>query len=234
MVIIRCRLTAVKRSRTFFMERIAVFIPIFTQSLITAIFGSPHRMLLALVDIKHLTAIFRFINVEHLTRTDSTTAEGVEFITDTFHLNHVLATDRLIAAFVKQNARIITVINNSVAHQFRTLFPLASLTVFLRITGRHGLNETDTVARLHILFPGSDMHPADKIRVTLYHETIGIVAQPCRNGKPHCRPFIAGTLGIALHLNNAVVQPDFSFTKLCFTETGTSNHFIKHLTLVVQ
>ena len=229
MVIIRCRLTAVKRSRTFFMERIAVFIPIFTQSLITAIFGSPHRMLLALVDIKHLTAIFRFINVEHLTRTDGTTAKGVEFITDTFHLNHVL-----IAAFVKQNTRIITVINNSVAHQFRTLFPLASLTVFLRITGRHGLNETDTVARLHILFPGSDVHPADKVRIAFPHEAIGVVTQPCGDGKPHCRPFIAGTLGIALHLNNAVVQPDFSFTKLCFTETGTSNHVIKNLSLVVQ
>ena len=234
MIIICCRLTAVKRSRPFFMERIAVLIPILAESLIAAIFGSPHRMLLALVDIKHFTAVFRFVNIEHLTRADGTSAERVELVADFLHLNHMFTADRLITTFVKQDTRVITVIDNGIAHQFRTLFPLAALTVFLRIAGRHGLNKADTVARLHILFPGSDVHPADKVRIAFHHEAIGVVTQPCGDGKPHCRPFIAGTLGIALHLDDAVVQPYLSPAELCLAETGTGHNLVKNITAVVQ
>ena len=178
------------------------------------------------IDIKHFAAIFRFTDIQHFAGTDCTPAMRIIQITDSFHFYHVLTTDRLIATFIKQDTRIIAVINDSVTHQFCTLFPLTSFTIFLGITGLHSLNQSYTVTRLDILFPRSDMHPAHKVRIALYHQMIAIIAQPGRHAHPDSRPFIARPLCKALHLNNAIIQPDHSFTETRFTESGTGSDLV--------
>ena len=141
--------------------------------------------------------------------------------------------DSFVATFVEQDTRVVAVINDCIAHQFHPLLPLASLTVFFRISGRHCLYQTYTVARFYILFPWSDVHPTNQVCISFYHQTIREVAQPGWYGQTHCRPFIAGTLCISLHLDNTVVQFYFSFNKACFTESGAGADFIEYLIVVI-
>ena len=117
--------------------------------------------MLAFVDIEHFSAVFGFAYIEHLTGTYGTSAVRIEFVTYSLHLDHVLQSDGFVATFIKQDTGIITVVNDSIAHQFCPLFPLTTSAIFFRITGGHRLNESDTVARFHVLLPGSDVHPAD-------------------------------------------------------------------------
>ena len=81
--------------------RIGIIIPVFAQSLVTAILHCPHRMMRTLIDIQHFASIFRFADVQHFTGTDCTAAVRIVQITYHFHLNHVFTTDGLIAAFIK-------------------------------------------------------------------------------------------------------------------------------------
>ena len=226
MVVVSGRFASIKRTIAFFMIRIAVFIPVLTQSLVATVFHRPHRMLLTLVDIKHLTAIFCLIDVEHLTRADGTSAIWVIFIADGFHLQHVLTADALVAALIEENRGIVAVVDDCISHQFCTLIPTRTGDIFLCITGRHGLNQSHTVARLDILFPWGDMHPAYEVAIRLHHQVIAVVAEPGRNRYAHSRPLIRGTLSVSMHHQYPVVEPYFTLTELGLSETGTCDDII--------
>ena len=150
----------------------------------------------------------------------------VIFIAYRFHLYHVFPTDRLISTFVKQDTRIVTIINDGITHQFSPLSPLASFTVFFCITGLHCLDQPYAVTRFNVLFPWSDMHPANQVGIIFHHQSIAIVTQPCRNAHSYSRPFIAGTLGKPLHLDYAIIQPYHTFPKASFAETCPGSYFI--------
>ena len=75
----------------------------------------------------------------------------------------MLCCDALIAALIKQNAGVVAVIDDGIAHQLYALFPLAPRGIVLGIARRHSLYEAYPVARLHILLPRSDVHPAHKV-----------------------------------------------------------------------
>ena len=185
----------------------------------------------ALVDVEHLAAILCLADVQHLTRADGTPSVRIILITQGFHLQHVLTTDGLVAAFIENDARIVTIVNNGIAHQLDTLFPLAALAVFLRIAGRHGLHQAHAVARLDVLLPGRDVHPAHQIGVAFHHQAVTIVAQPSRNAHAHARPFVAGALGKTFHLNDAIIQPDHSFTEAGLAETCPCTDFVHFLAI---
>ena len=56
-------LPVMERTCALLMVRIAVAVPILTQSFITTILHCPHGVFLALVDVEHLTSIFCLINI---------------------------------------------------------------------------------------------------------------------------------------------------------------------------
>ena len=216
------------------MIRIAVVIPVFTKSFVPAIFSCPHRVVLAFVDIEHFASPLCFADIEHFTRTNGTTAVRVVHIANVFHFHHVLFADRFVSAFVENNARIIPVINNGIAHQFGALSPSAIVYISFSITGRHCLHQTYAVARFYILFPGCYVHPADKISVAFHHHIVGIIAHPGRNRHTDSGPFVTCSLSVTFHLDYAVVEPHFSFAKFCFPESGHCRDFIHYFSIDQQ
>ena len=225
-VVVGGRLAAIERTVALLVIGIRIFVPVFAQSLVATIFHGPHGMLLRLVDIQHLAAIFRLVDVKHLTRADGPAAIGIVLVAQRLHLEHVLTADALVATLVEQDAGIVTVVDDGIAHQVLALLPPRSFNVLLGITGGHGLNQSDTVARLDVLLPGCDVHPSDQIAVRLHHQSVGIVAEPGRNGKSHARPLVRSALRIAMHHQHAVVQPYLSLGESCLAETGAGNDLI--------
>ena len=132
----------------------------------------------------------------------------------------MFARDTLIATLIEKYRRIVAVVNDGITHQGCTLLPARSLHIFLSITGRHCLDQSHTVARLDILFPRGDVHPAYQISTRLHHQVIAVVTQPGRHRQAHSRPFVRGALGIAVHHQYPVVEPDLSLCKARLTETG--------------
>ena len=95
----------------------------------------------------------------------------------------------------------------------------------LRIAGRHGLHQPHSVARFHILFPWSHMHPAHQITAAFNNHTIAEIADPRRYRHADCRPFITCSLRISLYQDYAIVQFYFTIGKFRFTEPGARfNH----------
>ena len=184
---------------------VAPFVPILAQALVATVLHRPHRVFLALVDIEHLTAILRLVDVEHLTTADGASAVGVVLVADGLHLQHVLAADALVAAFVEEDRGIIPVIDDRISHQLRALCPTRPLHILLGITGRHGLYQSNTVARLDVLLPRRHMHPADEVATRLHHQSVRVIAEPGRHAQSYARPFVRGALGIAVHHQHAVV-----------------------------
>ena len=143
----------------------------------------------------------------------------------------MLTTNGLVAAFVEDDARIVAIVDDGVAHQLDTLFPLATLTIFFRIASRHGLHQAHAIARLDVLLPRRDVHPAYQIGVAFHHHTVAIVAQPSRNAHAHTRPFVTGALGKTFHLDDAVVQPDHAIAEAGLAETGPRADFVHLLAI---
>ena len=133
MVVVCSRLATIQRTVTLLVEGVAVFIPILTQSLVATILHSPHRVLLRLVDVEHLSAAY------------GTSAVWVVLIAYGLHLEHVLATDALVATLIEQYAGVVAVVYYGIAHQFGALCPSWSFHVFLCIAGRHSLYESHAV-----------------------------------------------------------------------------------------
>ena len=226
MVIVGSRFAAIKRAIAFLMIGIAIFVPIFTKSLVATVFHRPHRVFLRLVDIQHLTAIFCFVDVKHLTRAYGTSAIRVIFIADGFHLQHVLTAYALVAALIEEDRGVVAVVDDGIAHQFCTLIPARTSDILFCIAGGHGLNQSHTVARLDILFPRGDMHPAHQIAIRLYHQVIAVITEPCRDRDTHTRPLVRGALCISMHHQHSVVEPDLTISELGLAETGTCDDII--------
>ena len=189
----------------------------------------PTSMMGAFVDVKHFAAVLRLADVEHLARTDGTSAVRVVSVAQGFHFNHVFARNGLVAAFVEEDAGIVAVVDDGIAHQLRALFPLTSLAVFLGVARGHGLNQPHAVARFDVLFPRRHVHPAHEVGVALDHQPVAVIAQPCRNTHADGGPFVRGTLGEAFELQHAVVEPDLAFGEAGFAESGAGFHGIDYI-----
>ena len=213
---------------------IAVVVPVLAITFVATVFGSPHRVLLRLVDIEHLPPIFRFVDVEHLARADGTSTIGVVFVADGYHLQHVFTADALVTTFIEDDTGIVAVIYDGIAHQLLALLPLDALTILFCITCRHGLEQSDSVARLDILFPRGHMHPTDQITIGLHHQVVAVVAQPGWHTQSYGRPLIRGALGIAFQLEYAFVEPELPLSEAGLTEACSRGDFICSLTIHQQ
>ena len=171
-IIVGGRFPAVERTVAFLVERVAVVVPVLAQTFVAAVLHGPHGVLLRLVDVEHFAAVLRLVDVEHLARADGSAAEGVVLVAYLLHLHHVFARDALVAALVEDDAGVVAVVDDGVAHQLGALCPTRTLHVFLSIAGRHGLQEAHAVARLDVLFPRRDVHPAHQIAVRLHHQSV--------------------------------------------------------------
>ena len=235
LIVGRSVITPIQRAITMPMVGIGVIIPIATQRLISAILHGPHWLRGTLVDIEHLTSIFSSrVVIQHLTATNSTPTMRVELITNGLHLPHMRFANSLVTTLIKKNRRIVPVVYNSIPHQFHSLLPMAPCDILFCITCRHRLNQPHTVTRFHILLPRTDMHPTNKITARLHHQSIRIVAQPCRHTHAYSRPFVAGSLGISMHHDRTVVQNCQSMLKGCLTEPRCSRTFVSHFPLYQQ
>ena len=94
-------LSFVQRTISLFMKRITIFVPIFTQPLITTIFSLNHRMMFTFIHIKHFTTIFSLTNIQHLPGTYRPSSVRIILIPYGNHLNHVLTADWFISRFIK-------------------------------------------------------------------------------------------------------------------------------------
>ena len=225
-VVLMSRFAAVERSVALGMVGVAPLVPVFAQSLVAAVLHGPHGVLVRLVDVEHLAAVFGFVDVEHFAAADGTSAVGVVGVAQVFHLQHVLARDALVAALIEKDRGVVAVVDDGVAHQGHTLLPAGALHVFLRIAGRHGLDESHAVARLDVLFPGRDVHPAHQVAVRLHHESVAVVAQPGRHAQSHAGPLVAGALGIAVHHEHTVVEPGLALAKPGLAEAGADDDLV--------
>ena len=228
MVIFRCRFTTVERALAIGMERIRLTVPILPQALVTMILHHPHRLCCTLIDIEHLSAIFGRTVVEHLARADGAASVGVKLVADGFHLFHVVMGNTFVSTLIEKNTRVVTVIDDGIAHEFFALLPSASIDIGFGITGWHRLNESHTVTALDILLPRCDMHPTDEVATRLYHEVVAVVAEPCRNTHAHARPLVARTLGIAMNHQHPVVEPYLTLSITGLTETRARKDDIAH------
>ena len=120
-VVVGSRLATIQRTVALLVEGVAPLVPILAQALVAAVLHGPHRVFLALVDIQHLATILSLVDVQHLTAADGTAAVRVELVAYGLHLQHVLAADALVATLVEQDAGIVAVVDNGIAHQFGAL-----------------------------------------------------------------------------------------------------------------
>ena len=211
----------IERAVALLVKGIGLLVPVFAQPLVPTVFHGPHRLAGALVDVEHLAAVFCLADVEHLAAAYGTAAKGVVLVADGLQLEHVLAADALIASLVEDDAGVVAVVDDGIAHQLHALLPTGALHIFFGIAGRHGLEKSHAVARFHILLPGGDMHPANQIAARLYHQSVAVVAEPGRHAQSHARPLVAGALGIAVHHHHAVVEVEHAILERCLAKAGT-------------
>ena len=171
-VVVSSRRSAVEWAVAFLVVGVALLVPILAQTFVATVLHRPHRMFFTLVDIEHLSAILGFVDVQHLTTANGASAIWIVSVANLLHFLHVLARDTFVAALKEQNGRIIAVINNGITHQGCTLLPAWTFHIFFCIAGRHGLNQTHTVARLDILLPRCYMHPAHQVTIRFYHQIV--------------------------------------------------------------
>ena len=145
----------------------------------------------------------------------------------------MLAADTLVATLIEEDTWIVAIVDDSITHQQRTLFPSSAFYIFLCIASRHSLDKTHTVATLYILLPRCNVHPSNQVTSRLHLQIVAIVAQPCRHTHTHVWPLIACALSISVHHYNTVVEPHLAFCKLCLTETSASNDLIYLLTGII-
>ena len=163
MVILPRRITPVEWSFAFLVIGIAPLVPVLAQTLVTTVFHCPHGVFLRLVDVQHLATVFRLVDVQHLAASNGSSAVWVIQVAYGLHLQHVFSADALVATLVEEDAGIVPVVYDGVAHEFRTLCPACAFHVLLRVASRHSLNEAHTVARLYVLLPRCHVHPAHHI-----------------------------------------------------------------------
>ena len=226
-VVVESRCATIERPVALLMVGIGIFVPIFAQTFITIVLHRPHGLRGTLVDIEHLATVFGLRTVEHFPGADGPSATGVILVANGFHFLHVLFRDTEVATLVKDDTRIIPIVNNCISHQLGALLPAGTVDIFLCITGRHRLEQAHTVARLNVLFPGTDVHPAYHIAARLHHQRIRVVAQPGWNTDTHAGPFVRSALGITMHHQTTVVQIEFAVAERCLTEAGAGDDAVE-------
>ena len=138
----------------------------------------------------------------------------------------MLLGDAEVATFIENDGRVVAVVDDGVAHQCGALLPARAIDILLGIAGRHGLEQAHTVARLDVLLPRADVHPADEIASRLHHQTVAVVAHPCRDGESHAWPLVGGALGIAMHHQHAVVEVEHAILELRLAESRACDHHV--------
>ena len=93
----------------------------------------------------------------------------VVLVTYGFHLQHVFATDALVATLVEEDAGVVAVVDDGIAHQGSALLPAGALDVLLGIAGGHGLRQSYAVTTLNVLFPRRHMHPTHHVAAAFHH-----------------------------------------------------------------
>src|SRR5258708_29348099 len=175
--------TTVERAVAVFVKRRSELVPVFAQALIAAVFHGPKRNAGAFVDVEHLAAVFGNLAAEHFASSDGPATVGIELVAQGLHLADVLFADAFVAGLVEENAGIVAIADTRTSHEIEPLLPPAARHVALGITRGHPLAQTDAVAGFDILFPRSDMHPADQVGVIFHHKLVAEVAQPGRDGQ---------------------------------------------------
>ena len=226
-IIVECWCSAIERAVALLVIGVGVLVPVFAKSFIAIVLHRPHGLRGTLVDVEHLAAIFGLGTVEHLTRTDGTSAKGVILVANLLHLLHVLFRDAEVATLVENDGGVVTVIDNGIAHELGTLLPARSFHVLLGIACRHGLDESHAVARLNVLLPGANVHPAHQVATTFHNEVVRVIAQPGRDADAYAGPFVGSALSIAMHHHAAVVQVELAVFEFCFTEACTSGNLVE-------
>src|SRR5690606_25434170 len=122
-IVIAGIVTFIQRSFPLLMERVGIFVPIFTQSFIAHVFGGNHRMFCALIDIEHFTPVFRQLTIQHFTGSDGASTMRIILVPNSDHFRHMLFGDGFISTFPKQDTWTIPVINDRIAHQLCPLLP---------------------------------------------------------------------------------------------------------------
>ena len=217
-IVVGSRSITIERPSALFVIRIAPRIPIFAQAFVATILHLPHRVLRRLVHIEHLATILGFVDIEHLTRADGTSAKGIVLVANGLEFEHVIAGNGLVAALVEEDAGIVAIVDDGIAHEFYTLLPATTLDVFLGIARRHRLDESHAVARLDSLLPRRDVHPAHEVASRLHLQPIGIVAEPRRHTHTHTGPLVRSALSVAMHHDDSIVEPDLAFGETSLTE----------------
>ena len=225
-VVVQCRRSTIEGAVALLVEGVAVLVPVLAQALVAVVLHGPHGLRGRLVDVEHLATILSLGAVEHLARADGATALRVILVANLLHLEHVVLRDAVVAALVEDNAWVIPIIYNSIAHELRALLPTGTVHIFLGVTGRHGLDKSHAVARLDVLLPGAHVHPAHQIAAALHGQVVAIVTEPCGNADTHAGPLVRGTLGVAVHHEHAVVQEETAVPELGLAEAGTGDDVV--------
>src|ERR1035437_8006472 len=122
-----------------------IVIPECACGLITGVLVRPQWIVRRLVDVKHLASILGDMAGEHLPRAYCTTTMWIVLVAHRLHLGNVSFRDPVIPALIKNDAGIVAVIDDGIAHQFNPQFPMTAVGVPLCIAGRHGFDEADSV-----------------------------------------------------------------------------------------
>ncbi len=145
-VVSLCRFVFVERTVAFLMVWIAVAVPIFAQCLVAAIFHGKHRVFLALVDVEHLAAVFCLVDVQHLTASCCSASVRVVLVAYCFQFEHMFTAYRFVAAFIEDDAWVVAVVDDCIAHHLRALTPAFAFHIFLAVACRHCLHQSHSVA----------------------------------------------------------------------------------------
>ena len=114
-------LATIEWSLAFFVVRVAPFVPVATDALVTVILHHEHRLAGTFVDIQHFTAIFGHLRVQHVTATDGASAVWVVLVAYLFHLSHILLRNLVVATLIEDDAGIVAVVDDGVTHYLGAL-----------------------------------------------------------------------------------------------------------------
>src|SRR6185503_7559232 len=136
---------AIGRAVAILVERGREVVPVLAQAFVPRVLHGPQRAASALVDVQHLAAVLGHGAVEHLAAAHGAAAEGIVAVAYGLHLGHVLLADALVAGLVHDDAGVVAVVDDGVAHQLQALGPGAALRVALGIARRHHLHQAHAV-----------------------------------------------------------------------------------------
>ena len=142
--------------------------------------------------------------------------------------------DAGVAALVKQDARAVAVVDHRIAHGRQALLPALAGHVGFRIAGGHGVHHAEPVERFNVLLPRRDVHPANQVGVAVERQAVAVVAQPNRYRHAERRPLVRRALGVAFHLDGAVIQLDHAAAELRLAETGAGSDAVDCLAVDLE